>query len=130
MKMHGKHDGMALAGRIRSALAGKRAISEKLMMGGICFMLRDHMLCGTAKLGFLFRVGTAQQAAALARPGASAAGFGNTPKGFVWVDPEKCDARALRAWIALAEKYVKFLPPKRSNHAISKRRQKLPHRAR
>jgi len=116
--------------RTRKALAGRRAITEKRMMGGICFMLREHMLCGTAKPGFLFRVGAAQQAAALARPGASATGFGNTSRGFVWVDPEKCDARSLRSWVALAGKYVKFLPPKRSNHAISKRRQNLPRRAR
>jgi hypothetical protein len=35
-------------------------------------------------------------------------------KGFVWVDPGACDARALREWIALAEKYVKTLPAKRT----------------
>jgi hypothetical protein len=74
MKMTGKHDGMALAGRVRKALGGKRFITEKRMMGGICFLLRDHMLGGTAKPGFLFRVG----------------------------------------WIALAERYVATLPPKRS----------------
>ncbi|MGQ0655667.1 MAG: hypothetical protein ACT4P4_25980, partial [Betaproteobacteria bacterium] len=64
MKMTGKHDGMALAERVRKALRFKRNISEKRMMGGICFLLRGHMLCGTAKPGFLFRVGSAQQAKA------------------------------------------------------------------
>jgi hypothetical protein len=29
MKMTGKHDGMALAGRVRKALGGKRFITEK-----------------------------------------------------------------------------------------------------
>lgn len=114
MKMKGKHDGMALAQRVRAALAGKRAVSEKRMMGGVCFLLREHMLCGTAKPGFLFRVGAAQQSKALARRGASPMRFANrTSKGFVWVDPEHCDARALRGWITLAERYVKSLPPKK-----------------
>jgi hypothetical protein len=70
MKMTGKRDGLKIAGRIRRALAGRRAITEKRMMGGVCFL-------------------------------------------FVWVDPEACDARALRAWIALAERYVRSLPKKR-----------------
>lgn len=115
MKMTGKHDGVALAARMRKALAGKRAISEKKMMGGVCFLLREHMLCGTAKPGFLFRVGAAQQSKALARRGASAMRFARrTSKGFIWVDPDACDARALRGWIALAERHVNSLPPKRS----------------
>ena len=114
MKMTGRHDGMALAGRVRKALAGKRAISEKRMMGGVCFLLRDHMLCGTAKPGFLFRVGRAGQAKALARRGARPMTLGGrTSQGFVWVDPRACDARALRRWITVAEKYVKSLPPKK-----------------
>ena len=114
MRMTGKHDGMALAERVRRALAAKRGISEKRMMGGICFLMREHMLCGTAKPGFLFRVGPAQYASALARRGASPMIFGGrTSKGFVWVDPLACDARALRRWILLAEDYVSTLPPKR-----------------
>lgn len=93
MKMTGKHDGMALAERVRA---------------------RDHMLCGTAKPGFLFRVGPEQQEAALRRRGASAMRFASrTSRGFVWVDADSCDARALRSWIALAERYVKSLPPKK-----------------
>ena len=110
MKMTGKHDGVALAERVRKALRGKRAISEKKMMGGICFLLGEHMLCGTAKPGFLFRVGPAQQERALARRGATPMRLANrTFRGFVWVDPDQCDARALRGWIALAERYGKTL---------------------
>ena len=72
------------------------------------------MLCGTGKSGFMFRVGKAQHAKALARRGASAVVLnGRTFEGFVWVDAAGCDARALRGWLALAEKYVKSLPPKK-----------------
>ena len=100
--------------RLRRALAGRRAVTEKRMFGGTCFLLREHMLCGTGKPGFMFRVGKAQHARALARRGASPVVFdGRAFAGFVWVDPEACDARALRSWIALAERYVKSLPPRR-----------------
>ena len=113
MKMTGKHDALALAERLRGVLKGNRGVSEKRMFGGICFLLREHMLCGTGKPGFMFRVGKAQDRAALARPGAVPMEFnGRRFEGFVWVDPEACDARALRGWLGLAEGYVKTLPPK------------------
>jgi hypothetical protein len=38
---------------------------------------------------------------------------GRTFEGFVWVDAAGCGARALRGWLALAERYVKSLPPKK-----------------
>src|SRR5260221_1598679 len=114
MKMTGKHDTMALAERRRKALAGNAGVSEKKMMGGICFLLRGPMLGGTAKPGFMFRVGKEQDAEALARPGATTRSFSGARKpGFVWVDPELCDTRALKSWLGFAERYVKTLPPKR-----------------
>ncbi len=42
---------------------------EKPMFGGLCFMLRGNMLCGTHKNGALFRVGKPNMEAALALPG-------------------------------------------------------------
>jgi len=102
------------AERVRAALAGKRAITEKKMFGGTCFLLREHMLCGTGKQGFMFRVGKPQYAKALARRGATPVVFnGREFEGFVWVDPQTCNARALKRWIALAQDYVGALPPKR-----------------
>ena len=102
----------ALANRVRGALKGRQGITEKKMFGGVCFLLRGNMLCGTAKSRFMFRVGKEQDAEALARPGARPMDFtGRKLAGFVWVDPA-CDGRALKRWIALAEKYVAALPPK------------------
>ena len=37
---------------------------------------------------------------------------GRVMKGFVWVDPKRCDSRALARWLALAEHYAGELPPK------------------
>jgi len=106
------HD--ALAGRMRKALSGRRALAEKRMFGGVCFLLKGNMLCGVGDGRFMFRVGKDQDAAALARPGARPMDFaGRAMKGFVWVDPAQCDARRLRAWIAMAERYVGALPAKK-----------------
>jgi TfoX/Sxy family transcriptional regulator of competence genes len=100
--------------RLRRALADHSGVSEKKMFGGICFMLRDHMLCGTGKPGFMFRVGEDQEAEALERPGATLMEFGRRRmRGFVWVDPSRCGERDLKKWIALAERYVAALPAKK-----------------
>jgi len=83
------------------------------MFGGTCFLLRGNMLCGASKADFMFRVGKAQDAEALSRKGARPMDFtGRVMAGFVWVDPAACDARALKRWIAFAEKYVGELPAK------------------
>jgi len=104
----------ALAARLRKALAGRRGITEKKMFGGMCFLLRGNMLCGMGEDKFMFRVGKEQDAAALRRPGAKPMDFtGHAMKGFVWVDPAKCDARRLKSWIAMAENYVGALPAKK-----------------
>lgn len=104
----------ALTLRLRAALKGKRGIAEKRMFGGVCFLLRGNMLCGTGKSDFMFRIGKDQDAEALARPGARPMDItGRKMPGFVWVDAG-CDARTLKRWIALAEKYVAALPAKRS----------------
>lgn len=102
-----------LAGRLRNAFAGRRNVAEKRMFGGVCFLLRGNMLCGTGKTDFMFRVGKEQDTQALSRPGARPMDItGKVMKGFVWVDPRCCDDRALKGWIALAEKYVGKLPAK------------------
>jgi TfoX/Sxy family transcriptional regulator of competence genes len=103
----------ALERRLRAALKSRRSISERRMFGGICFLMRGHMLCGAAKTDFMFRVGKAQDAKALARKGARKMDFtGRAMAGFVWVDPASCDARGLKRWIELAANYVGKLPPK------------------
>lgn len=103
----------ALTQRLRHALKGRKGITEKPMFGGACFMLRGHMLCGTGKSDFIFRIGRAQDAEALARPGARPMDItGRKMPGFVCVDAG-CDSRALGRWIAMAEKYVGTLPPKK-----------------
>jgi len=100
--------------RMRAALRGKR-VKEKAMFGGVCFMLRDHMLCAASPRGYLFRVGKERSTAALPRPGVRMMEMnGRRYEGYLRVDPERCDARALRELLKLAQEYVATLPPKRS----------------
>ena len=106
----------AQAERLRRALAGRRAIVEKKMFGGLCFMLRDHMLCGIGWDGLMFRVGEAREAVALARPGATLMEIGGRKmRGFVWVDPATMPrARSRALGRARRGQYVASLPPKKS----------------
>jgi hypothetical protein len=107
-------DKQKLAGRLRTALAGRRGVTEKPMFGGICFLLRGNMLCGTGSGDFMFRVGKDAHAQALKRAGAKAMKMnGRLMKGFIWVAPAACTARSVKSWIALAEAYVSELPAKR-----------------
>jgi hypothetical protein len=106
------------ADRLRNALKGRRNLAEKPMFGGICFMLRDHMLGGTSKRGFMFRVGTEQEAQALTRPGVTRMVMnGRQYPGFVRVDPQRCKDADVVALVALAEGYIKTLPPKPAKKA-------------
>src|SRR5262245_32490581 len=87
-----------LAGRLRSVLARRRAVSEKPMFGGICFLLNGNMLCGTGTGRFMFRVGKKAHAAAMKRRGTKPMVIqGRRMEGFIWVEPEACDARGLKS---------------------------------
>lgn len=102
-----------LAERMRMALQSRAGVVEKKMFGGYCWMLRGNMLCGVEVGRFMFRVGAAQEADALSRPGARPMDITGKPmKGFVWVDATSTAGAALETWIELAAHYVGGLPPK------------------
>ena len=102
-----------LAQRLRTALQSRPGMAEKKMFGGYCWMLHGNMLCGVEVGRFMFRVGAAQEAEALARPGASPMDITGKPmKGFVWVDAREASGAKLNGWIDLATRFVGGLPPK------------------
>ena len=107
-----------LAARFRDALAGLPDVSEKRMMGGICFLVNGNMIGGAdrTKEGvgrFMFRVGKDNEAEALSRKGAVAMEQGGRRmSGFFFVDEDACDAAALKDWVSLALSFVGTLPPK------------------
>lgn len=103
-----------LTERVRKVLRDLPGVSEKKMFGGVCFLLNDNMLCGVDRDRLMFRVGRAQEALALSRPGARPMDITGKPMaGFVFVDPAECDARRLKSWVTLARAYVDDLPPKK-----------------
>jgi TfoX/Sxy family transcriptional regulator of competence genes len=102
-----------LADRMRAALQRRAGITERKMFGGYCWMLNGNMLCGVEVGRFMFRVGKALEAYALARPGASPMDITGRPmKGFVWVRAEEAEDKALQGWIDLAARYVGAMPAK------------------
>ena len=107
-----------LTNRFRQALGGLSGVEEKRMMGGVCFMVNGNMVGGAdrqkdGKRRFMFRVGKDSQAEALKRPGACVMEMGGRRMGgFIFVDAEDTDDKALKAWIDLALIYVAALPAK------------------
>jgi hypothetical protein len=103
-----------LAQVIRDALAGRSGVSEKKMFGGLCFLLDGNMLCGTYRDGGMYRVGRANEAAALALPHVRPMTMtGRRMPGLVDVDAEGFTDDALRdRLIGLALDFVGGLPAK------------------
>ncbi len=107
-----------LTDRFRNAIDGMVGLSEKRMMGGVCFMLDGNMLGGADRqktgLGrFMFRVGKDNEAEALLRPGATIMEQGGRRMtGLIFVDEDECNDEQLSNWIALALTFVGKLPPK------------------
>ncbi len=108
-----------LAHRFRCALEGMAGISEKRMMGGVCFFLDGNMIgaADRTKAGegrYLFRVGKAKMAEALTRDGAQIMMQGaRQMTGFVFVGEDACeDDAAFRSWVSMALGHASGLPPK------------------
>ena len=107
-----------LAARFRKGLAGRKGITEKRMMGGVCFLLNGNMIGGADRTKdgvgrFMFRVGKDNEAEALSRPGARIMEQGGRRmSGLVFVDETACNHSALKTWLALALGFVGTLPPK------------------
>jgi TfoX/Sxy family transcriptional regulator of competence genes len=107
-----------LAERFREGFRGTSHISEKRMMGGVCFFLNGNMIGGAdrTKAGegrFMFRVGKDNEPEALSRPGASVVEQGGKRLGgLIFVEEAACDAAALNGWVALALDFVAKFPPK------------------
>jgi TfoX/Sxy family transcriptional regulator of competence genes len=103
-----------LADRIRDALAGDDAITERKMFGGWAIMLRGHLLCGVGGDGLLVRLGPELGDAALDEPHTRVMEMAGRPmRSVIVVDPPGTATDAqLEAWLARARAFVETLPPK------------------
>ena len=101
------------AERVRKALAGRRGVTEKKMMGGLCFMVKGNMCCAVSgRGGMLVRVGADEKVFGL--PHVERVKMGaRTMSGFARVTPEgyATDA-ALRKWVGCGIDVAATLPAK------------------
>ena len=105
---------LAMAERVRRLLSVRTDVTERKMMGGICFMLAGNMCCGVTGAALMVRVGRDAHASALAEPHVRPLAFGGrAPSGFVVVDPEGWPTpAAFAAWVQRGVDFVVTLPAK------------------
>jgi len=104
-----------LADRIRAALPDGGEVSERKMMGGLIFMVGDHMACGARRDGsMLARVGPGGMDAALREPGVEPMVMRDrVMKGYVFVAADAvADEESLQAWVDRCVEFARSLPPK------------------
>ena len=105
-----------LAQRIRDALAGNQAITEKKMFGGIAFLRHGLMFVGVSDSSLMARVGKANYADSLLRKHVREMDFAGKPmQGYVFVDSQGIKTETqLRFWLERCEQFVATLPSKGS----------------
>jgi hypothetical protein len=110
------------AERVRKALAGRRDVAAKKMMGGLVFMVKGSMCCSVSgRGGLLVRVGADESV--FDEPHVRRMEMGaRTMSGFARVDPEgyATDA-ALKAWIRRGLDAVASLPAGKARKPASRK---------
>jgi TfoX/Sxy family transcriptional regulator of competence genes len=114
-----------LAARVRQLLSGRADVTERKMMGGLCFLVKGRM-CASAsgRGGLLVRVGPDAHAAMLAEPHVEPMGMGKrTMTGFVRVAPEGYRTEAgLKKWIKRGFDFVATMPAAAPARKVTKRK--------
>jgi len=108
-----------LTKRFYKAIGKRKGVTEKSMMGGICFMLNGNMLGGADRHAdtlygrFMFRVGKDNETAALAYPNTTVVEQGGRRMGgLVFVNADKTTDADLKSLAKLALSFATSLPPK------------------
>jgi hypothetical protein len=103
-----------LAARVRRLLDDRDDVTERVMFGGLTFMVGGHMCCGVNGGELIVRMTPADADAALMRPHARPMDLTRRPMGgFVTIGPEGLNGAALKRWVGLAVAHAESLPPKR-----------------
>ena len=101
-----------LAERIRMALAGRDAITERKMFGGIGFMHHGHMCTGVWKDSLIARIGENEEL--LLRPGVRQFDVTGRPmSGWLLIDADEVATQdEVDAWVDECHRFTATLPPK------------------
>jgi len=109
----------ALTKRFYKAIGRRKGVTEKRMMGGLCFMLDGNMIGGADRDAktqygrFMFRVGKDNEASALTFPGTeTVVQGGRRMGGLIFVDADNCSEKNLKSLAKLALSFCKDLPKK------------------
>ena len=104
-----------LAKRIRRVLDKHRAVTEKKMFGGVCFLVNGNMCCGVERDKVVVRVGAEPYEQLLRKRHVKPMDFTGRPlRGFIYVMPEGLRGQeTLRSWLEYGLRYAGSLPPKR-----------------
>jgi hypothetical protein len=103
-----------LAQRVKAQIGDKPGFAEKVMFGGIGFMLHGNMACGVYKDDLIVRVGAEAYDDALRQPHAKVFDFTGRPmRGWVMVSPEgTVSDEDLQRWVMMGVDYSASLPKK------------------
>lgn len=105
------------AERVRRLLRGRRNVTERPMMGGICFMVNGNMCCAVSgRGGLLVRVGPDAQARMVREPHSGPIEMGGrTMKGYVRVAPDGYRTEgALKKWLMRGVDFAATLASKKA----------------
>lgn len=96
-----------LGNRVRETLMHLHHVEEKLMFGGLCFMVDGKMCVGVLKEDLMCRIAPERMEEALEKDGCRCMDFSGKPmKGFVFVDETSRRNKAeLQYWINLCLEY-------------------------
>lgn len=104
--------------RYRAALKTYDTITEKKMMGGMCFFHQGNMIGGasikkTGEKQFMFRVGKQNEAEGLNKVGAIPVVLGERRMGgMIFVDEKACDEKTMESWVKFTFEFIGTLPAK------------------
>ena len=112
------------AERVRRALDRRRGITEKKMMGALCFMAGGTMCCGITGAALMVRVGAEGFERALAKPHVRPLKIGRRQaRGFVLIDPPGYRTEAsLAKWVEQGLAVAKRLGHQAAKRPITGRR--------
>ena len=103
----------ALCERLRDAVDLIPNLTEKKMFGGVGFLLHGNMMVGIWKDFLILRLGVEEATKAIKKKHVKLFDITGTPmKGWVMIDENDVDDKALREWVTKARTFVAELPAK------------------
>jgi TfoX/Sxy family transcriptional regulator of competence genes len=102
------------AARVRRHLSGRDDVVERMMVGGLSFLVNGNMCCGVTGTALMIRVGADGREQALSEPHVQPMVLGGRVlSGFVCIEPAGYAADdALVSWVRRGLDFVSGLPAK------------------